>query len=180
MESKPYRIYNSETRHVRVSQIVIFIETPSVAPSSDARGFDEGEFTYHDQNDMLRDVRNYTSNHSADSLFPERAVGDAVGDLSAIEFLENKCEATNRDLGLAPAGSTPASNAPGTSSGGTPEEDSPAPPGEVSPPVPFNDVSSPGSSPGPAPPLGPPPASSAPSDTVPQSGSVRGRGSSRG
>ena len=30
-ESKSYRIYNSETRRVRVSQNVISIETPSVA-----------------------------------------------------------------------------------------------------------------------------------------------------
>ena len=51
---------------------------------------------------MLRDVRNYTSNHSADSLSPERAVGDAVGDPSSIELLEQICETNNRDLGLAP------------------------------------------------------------------------------
>ena len=89
------------------------------------------------------------------------------------------CETTNRDRGLASAGSTPANDAPGTS-GGTPEEDSPAPPGGVNPPVPVNDASSLGSSPGPAPPLGPSPAGSAPSGTVPQGGSVRGRGSSRG
>ena len=123
-ESKSYLIYNSETRRVQVSQNVIFIETPSVAPSLDARGFDDGEFTYDDHDDMLRDVRNYTSNHSADSLSSERAVGDAVGDLSAIELLEQICETTSRDLGLAPAGSTPANDAPGTS-GGTPEKDSP-------------------------------------------------------
>ena len=85
---------------MRVSQNVIFIETPSVAPSLDARGFDDGEFTYDNHDDMLRDVRNYTSNHSADSLSPERAVGDAVGNLSPIELLEKNCETTNRDLGL--------------------------------------------------------------------------------
>ena len=50
----------------------------------------------------------------------------------------------------------------------------------VSPPVSVNDASSPGSSPGPAPPLGSSPAGSAPSGTAPQGGSVRGRGSSRG
>ena len=59
-----------------------FIETPFVAPSLDARGFDDGKFAYDDHNDVLRDVRNYTSNHSADSLSPTRAVGDAAGDLS--------------------------------------------------------------------------------------------------
>ena len=131
-ESKSYRIYNSEMRRVRVSQNVIFIETPSVAPLLDARGFDDGEFTYDDHDDMLIDVRNYTSNHSVDSLSPERAVGGAVGDPSAIELPEQICETTNRDLGLATAGSTPANDVPGDS-GGTPEEDSPAPPGEVSP-----------------------------------------------
>ena len=129
-ESKSYRIYNSETRRVWVSRNVIFIETPSVAPSLEARGFDDGEFTYDDHDDMLRDVRNSISNHSADSLSPERAVGDAVGDQSAIELLEQICETTKRDLGLASAGYTPANDAPGTS-GGTPEEDGPAPPGRV-------------------------------------------------
>ena len=86
-ESKSYRIYNAETRRVGVSQNVIFIDTPFVAPSFNARGFDDGEFTYYDHDDMLIDMRNYTSNHSADSLPPEHAVGDAVGDLSANELL---------------------------------------------------------------------------------------------
>ena len=113
---------------MRVSKNVIFIETPFVAPSLNAHGFDGGEFTYDDHDDMLRDVRNYTFIHSADSLSPERAVGDAVEDLHAIELLEHICETTNRDLGLAPAGSTAANDAPGTS-GGTPEEGNPAPPG---------------------------------------------------
>ena len=152
----------------------MFIETPFVAPSLEARGFDDGELTYDDHDDMLRDVRNHTSNHSADSLSPQRAVGDAVGGLFAIELLEQICETTNRDLGLAPAGSTPAT------SGGTREEDSPAPPGGVSPPMPVNDASSPGLSPGPAPPLGSSPAGSAPSGTAPQGGFVCGRSSSRG
>ena len=104
---------------MRVSQNVIFIETPSVAPSLDAHGFDDGEIAYDDHDDMPRDVRNYTSNRSADSLSPERAVGDAVGDLSAIGLLEQIFETTNSDLGLEPAGSTPANDVPETS-GGTP------------------------------------------------------------
>ena len=128
---------------------------------------------------MLRDVRTYTSNNSADSLSPECAVGEVVGNLSAIELLEQICETTNRGLGLALAGSTPANDAPGTS-GGTPEEDSPAPPGGVSPPVPVNEASSPVSSPGLASRPGSSPAGSAPSGTAPQGGCVRGRGSSRG
>ena len=164
---------------MRMSENVIFIETLSVAPSLNARGFDDGEFTYDDHDDMLGDVRNYTSNHLADSPSPERAVGDAFGDLSAIEILKQICETTNRDLGLEPAGFTPANDAPGTSDG-TAGEDSPAPQGGVSPPVPVNDASSPGSSPGPASPLGSSPAGSAPSGTAPQGGSVRGRGLYRG
>ena len=172
---KFYRIYNSEARRVRVSQNVIFIYTLSIAPSLDAHGFDYGELTCDDHDDMLRDVQSYTSNHSADSLSPERAVGD----LSAIECLEQICETTDRDLGLASAGSTPANDAPGTS-GDTPEEDSSAPPGGVSPPVPVNGASSPGSSPGPEPPLCSSPAGSAPSGTAPQGRSVHGRGPSRG
>ena len=67
-ESKSCPIYNSETRRVRVSQNVIFIEAPSVTPSLNACGFDDGDFTYGDHDDMLRDVENYTSNHSTDSL----------------------------------------------------------------------------------------------------------------
>ena len=59
-ESKSYRIYNSETLRVRVRQNIIFIETLFVAPSLDARGFDDGKFTYDDHDDMLKDVRNYT------------------------------------------------------------------------------------------------------------------------
>ena len=110
---------NSETRRVRVSQNVIFIETPSVAPLLDARGFDDGEFTYDDHDDMLRGVLNYTPNHLADLISPERAVGGAVGDLSAIELLKQLCETTNRDLALSPAGSTPANDAPGTHRDGT-------------------------------------------------------------
>ena len=69
------------------SQNDIFIETPSVAPSLNARRFDDGEFTYDDHDDMLRDVRNYTSSHSPDSLSPESAFGNAVGDQSAIQLL---------------------------------------------------------------------------------------------
>ena len=65
---KSYRIYNSETRRVRVSQNGTFIETPSVAPSLDARGFDDGEFTYDDHDDMLRDVRNTSNTRLTRSL----------------------------------------------------------------------------------------------------------------
>ena len=74
---------------MRVSQNVIFIETPYVATSLKACGFDDGEFTYDDHDDVVKGVRNYTSNLWADSLCRERAAWDAVKDLSAIELLEN-------------------------------------------------------------------------------------------
>ena len=62
VDSKSFRVYNSSTRSVRESRKVIFIETPSVLPDPDlVSGFDEGEFTYDDYDDMIRDVRNYTS-----------------------------------------------------------------------------------------------------------------------
>ena len=77
------------------------------------------------------------------------------------------CETTNGDLELAPARSTPANGAL-EASGGMTEVDSPSPPGGVSPPVPVNDASSPGSSSGPALPLGPSPAGSAPSGSAPK------------
>ena len=46
MDSKSYRVYNAETRRVRESRNVIFIETPSVMPPPDVGGYDDGEFTY--------------------------------------------------------------------------------------------------------------------------------------
>ena len=61
MDSKSFRIYNALTRSVRESRNVIFIETPSVSHEPDLVGdFEEGEFTYDEYDDMVRDVRNYT------------------------------------------------------------------------------------------------------------------------
>ena len=57
MDSKSFRIYNASTRSVRESRNVIFMETPSVLPEQDlVSGFDEGEFTYDEYDDMVRDV----------------------------------------------------------------------------------------------------------------------------
>ena len=61
-----------------------------------------------------------------------------------------------------------------------PEDDSPAPPEGVSPPLLVNGASSPRPSLGPVPQLVSSPAGSAPFGTAPQGGSLRGRGSSRG
>ena len=65
---------------------------------------------------MLRDVRNYTFNHSVDSLSPEHAVGDPP----VLELLEQVRQITDRDLGVSSAGPSPVDGAPETS-GGTPE-----------------------------------------------------------
>ncbi|CAB1109543.1 unnamed protein product [Ectocarpus sp. CCAP 1310/34] len=111
MDSKSYRIYNSETRRVRVSRNVVFIETPPVAPALDEFGFDDREFTYDTHDDMVRDVRNYTFNHSIDSLPPDHDVGD----IPVIELLEQIHETTNRDLGVSSAGTPPTDDAPRTS-----------------------------------------------------------------
>ena len=54
---KSYRVYNAETRRVRESRNVIFVETPSAVPPSDGCGYDDGEFTYDGHDDMVRDVR---------------------------------------------------------------------------------------------------------------------------
>ena len=62
VDSKSCRVYNSSTRRVREMRNVIFVETPSVLPEPDlVSGFDEGEFTYDDYDNMVRDVRNYIS-----------------------------------------------------------------------------------------------------------------------
>ena len=94
---------------------------------------------------MVKDVRNYTFNHSIDSLSPDHAVGDPP----LIDLLEQIRETTDRDLGLNPAGSSP----PGPS-GDAPGVDSPASPGGVSPPAPGEGASPPGSPPSGAAPTG--------------------------
>eukprot|EP00903_Cladosiphon_okamuranus_P019283 g17724.t1 len=170
LDSKSYRIYNAQTRRVRESRNVVFIETAPAPPSLDERGFDDGEFTYDDQDDMIRDVRNYTTNHSVDALSPTHAVGDP----SVLELLEDISNVTNRDLGIDPA--VPAEDAAA--------DESLASPGGVSPPAPGGGTPSPAASP-----PSPAPAGSTSDPATPPSTSgagsapgrsVRGRGSSRG
>ena len=61
--SKSFRVYNPATRSVRERRNVLFVETPSVMPKPGVvSGFDEGDFTYDEYDDTVRDVRNYTSN----------------------------------------------------------------------------------------------------------------------
>ena len=110
MDSKSSRIYNASTRSVRESRNVIFIETPSVLPEPDlVSDLDEGEFTYDEYDDMVRDVRNYASN--LDLASPLAADG-VVGDPSVRDFLEQIRAATTRDLGLNPASSVPSEHPP--------------------------------------------------------------------
>ena len=67
------------------SRNVIFIETPSVLPEPDlVSGFDVGEFTYDEYDDMVRDVRNHTIN--LDLASPPAADG-VVGDLFVLSLI---------------------------------------------------------------------------------------------
>ena len=141
LDSKSYRLYNAQTRRVQESRNVILIETTPAPPSLDERGFDDGEFTYADQNDIIRDVRNYITNHSVDALSPNHTVGDP----SVLELLEDISTANNRDLGLSSADHSPAAE-------DAPADDSLASPGEVGPPESGNGAPSPAALPsGPAP-----------------------------
>ena len=80
VDSESFRVYNSSTRSVRESRNVSFIETPAVLPEPDlVSGFDEGEFTYDEYDDMVRDVRNYTSNTpAADGMVGDSSVRDLI------------------------------------------------------------------------------------------------------
>ena len=90
---------------------------------------------------MIRDVRNYTTNHSVDALSPNHVVGDP----SVLELLEDISTVHNRDLGLSSADPSPAAE-------DTPADDSLASPGVVRNPESGNGALSPAASPsGPAP-----------------------------
>ena len=94
-------------------------------PPPDVGGCDDGEFTNDGHDDMVRDVRKYTFNHSIDSLSPDHAVRDPP----LIDLHENIRETTDRDLGLSPAGSSPPADGAHGPSGDAPGVDSPGPPG---------------------------------------------------
>ena len=62
MDSKSFRIYNPAKGNVRESRNVVFMETPLTLPDpAPASGHTYGEFTYEDNDDLLRDVMDYTS-----------------------------------------------------------------------------------------------------------------------
>ena len=112
VDSKSFRVYNSSTRNVLESRNVILIETPSVLPEPGlASGFDEGEVTYNDYDDMVRDVRIYTSKPDLSS---PAAADQAVEDLSVRDLLEKNRQTTDRDLDFNPAGSEPSGDLPVT------------------------------------------------------------------
>ena len=72
-------------------------------------GFYEGEFTYDDYDDMVRDVRNYVS--TLDLRSPA-AADRAVEDLSVRDLLDRFRETTDRDLDFNPASSEPSGDPP--------------------------------------------------------------------
>ena len=53
LDTKSYRLYIAQTRRAREGRIIVFIETPPAPHSLDERGFNDGEFTYADQDDMI-------------------------------------------------------------------------------------------------------------------------------
>ena len=68
MDNKSFRIYNPAEGNVRESINVIFIETPLTLPDpAPASGLTDGEFTYEDSDDLLRDVTDYTMHLDLDS-----------------------------------------------------------------------------------------------------------------
>ena len=62
MDSKSFHTYNPAKGNVRESRNVIILETPSSLPDpAPASGLTDDEFTYEDNDDLLRDVMDYTS-----------------------------------------------------------------------------------------------------------------------
>ena len=72
-------------------------------------GFDKGEFTYNDYDDMVLDVRNYTL--KLDLSSPATA-DRAVEDLSVRDLLEHMRETIDRDLDFNPTSSEPSGDPP--------------------------------------------------------------------
>ena len=97
VDSKSIRVDNPETRSVRESRNVMFIETPSVMHEPDfVGGFDEEDFTYDEYHDMVRDARNYTSNLDLSS---PPAADREVQDPSVRDLLQTIRATTNHPHG---------------------------------------------------------------------------------
>ena len=93
--------------------------------------FDEGDFAYDEYDDMVRDVRNYTSNLDLSS---PTAADREVEDPSVRYILRTIRETTNRDAAAnrnrsdppePPPVDNPSDDSPGGDSSATPEQGSP-------------------------------------------------------
>ena len=98
MHSKPNKVYNPAMRNVRESRNVIFIETPSAMP----RPVVSWDFAFDDDDDMVRDARNYTLNQDISSPSPDPVVRNPL----LRDLLEQVRETTDHDLGVSSAGFT--------------------------------------------------------------------------
>ena len=100
MDSKSFRIYNPAKGNVRESRNVIFIETPSTLPdSAPASGLTDGEFTYENNDGLLRDVVDYTSYLDLDSSADHGTVAPSALYTDEMRQLVNNIrERTGRDL----------------------------------------------------------------------------------
>ena len=97
-DSTSFRVYHPETRKVRESRNVVFIETPSVAPDPDLM-LDEGALEYHEPDNLVRDVRNYAARLDLGSSSDNRTSDD----VSVRQLLEQLRDVTDRDLRVTPA-----------------------------------------------------------------------------
>ena len=90
IDSKSFRIYNPANGNVRESRKAIFIKTPPTLPDpAPASGLTDGEFTYEDNDDLLRDVMDYTSYLDFDSPADHGAVAPSTLDTDEIRQLVN-------------------------------------------------------------------------------------------
>ena len=129
---KSFWVYNPATRSVRESRNVVFIETPSFIPEPDlVSGFDKGDFTYDEYDDMVRDVWNYTSKLDLSS---PPAADREVQDPSVRDILQTIRETINRDAVAnrnssdppeTPPVDNPSDDSPGGDSSASPEQGRP-------------------------------------------------------
>lgn len=125
LDSTSFRIYNPEKRNVRESRNVVFIETPSFMPEPDldsVSGFDEGKFTYDEHDDLVRDVRNYTS--CLDLSTPP--VDTTTADTPTIDLAARIRTTTARDLRVTPASPVGSSTTPAPAAAGPSSEPAPS------------------------------------------------------
>ena len=100
MDSKLFRIYNPAKGNVRESRNLIFIKTPPTLPdSAPTSGLTDGEFTYDDNDDLLRDVMDYTSCLDLDSPADHGTIAPSALDTAEMRQLVNNIrEITGRNL----------------------------------------------------------------------------------